>query len=163
MHPGRTLAIQPFYPIPLETLSHMSSWHNCVRASLVFACSLFSISTFAQLQSDQIALSSNLLDGGSKGKVTTIAPHVHFANGQAHARQGVPFIDSLVNWNDHYFAPGYLSDGSSNNHWYTNVVGNPPNNHGTTYINAPIIPVDIDLRNSDGSIRYLNGKRMYLE
>jgi hypothetical protein len=141
----------------------MSVWQKCIRATSVFAFALFSISTFAQLQSDQLALSSNLLDGGSKGKVTALAPHAHLTNGQAHARQGVPNIDSLVNWNDHYFAAGYLGDGSTNNHWYTNVVGNPPNNHGSTYINAPIVPVDIDLRNSDGSIRYLNGKRMYLE
>lgn len=141
----------------------MSLWQKSVRAIFVFACALFSISTFAQLQSDQIALSSNLLDGGSKGKVTAIPPHAHLINGQAHARQGVPNIDSLVNWNDHYFAPGYLGNGASNNHWYTNVVGNPPNNHGTTYINAPIIPVDIDLRNYDGSPRFNMGKRMYLQ
>lgn len=140
----------------------MSLGQKFVRATFVFACALFSVSSFAQLESDQIAFSGSLLDNGSKGKVTTLAPHAHLANGQAHARQGVPNIDSLVNWNDHYFATGYLADGSPNNHWYTNVVGNPPNNHGTTYINAPVVPVDIDLRNYDGSIRYLNGKRMYL-
>src|SRR5437588_7815814 len=160
--------------------SQMTTTQTILRTLLVSACALVAANGFAQLQDDQIAFSGSLLDNGSNGKFTKIAPHAHLANGQAHARHGVPNIDSLINWNDHYFAPGFLDngtpDGVFNNHWYTNAVGNPPNNHGTTYINAPVVPVDIDLRNFDGSIRYAqdakgnfildnNGNkiRMYLE
>jgi hypothetical protein len=38
------------------------------------------------------------------------------------------------------------------------MVGNPPEQGGTTIINAPIIPVTLDLRNFDGSPRFVNGK-----
>ncbi|PYY02933.1 MAG: hypothetical protein DMG64_09760 [Acidobacteria bacterium] len=144
----------------------MTTTQKILRMLLLSACALVAATGFAQLQNDQIALSGSLLDNGSNGKFTKIAPHAHLRNGQAHARQGVPSIDSLLNWNDHYFAPGYLDngtpDGVFNSLWYTNMVGNPPNNHGTTYINAPVVPVDIDLRNFDGTPRVLNGKRLYL-
>jgi len=95
----------------------------------------------------------------SKLKSLTGVPHTHF-NGQAHARKGIPYIDSLVNWNDHYFADGFDSSGNPNRHWYTNTVGNPPQHKGTTLINAPIVPMIMDLRNFDGSPRYINGHRI---
>jgi len=78
-------------------------------------------------------------------------------NGQAHARQGVP-VDSLVNWNDHFFADGVDRDGNPNRHWYTNTIGSPPEHGGTTLINVNIIPVILDLRNADGSPRFVNGQ-----
>ena len=148
----------------------MTTSQKVLRAFLVLVCTLFALNGFAQLQDDQIAFTGTTLAPDSTLKLTKIAPHAHLVNGQAHARQGVPNIDSLVNWDDHYFAPGFATiqnpDGSlssfPNNHWYTNAVGNPPNNHGTTHINAPIVPVDIDLRNFDGSPRFVNGKRLYL-
>ena len=84
------------------------------------------------------------------------APRGH-RNGQGHARFGIPDIDSLVNWNSHFKADGV--DGSGHNQiiWYTNAVGNPPQLGGTTTINAPIVPVSLDLRNFDGSPRFVNG------
>jgi hypothetical protein len=106
------------------------------------------------LENDQLPSDSNLLNAGTKSKALT--PHAHL-NGQAHARFGVPNIDSLVNWNDHYFADGYDSAGNSNRHWYTNTVGNPPQHKGTTTINAPIVPVIMDLRDSAGNPRFVNG------
>jgi hypothetical protein len=89
---------------------------------------------------------------------TVLPPHAH-SNGQAHARSGIPNIDSLVNFSDHYFAYGVDSNGHAVREWYTNTVGNPPNTPGTTTLNAPIVPVIIDLRNSDGSPLVVNGNR----
>jgi hypothetical protein len=88
---------------------------------------------------------------------TVVTPHAHL-NGQAHARFGIPNIDSLVNFNGHYFANGYDSTGNPTREWYYNTVGNPPQLGGTTTINAPIVPVVIDLRNYDGSPRFVNGQ-----
>jgi ABC-type sugar transport system ATPase subunit len=82
-------------------------------------------------------------------------------NGQGHARFGIPLIDSLVNFNDHYFAGGFDSNGNPVREWYTNTVGNPPQMHGTTTINAPVVPVSLDLRNFDGSPRFANGHRLF--
>lgn len=82
----------------------------------------------------------------------TTAPRGHL-NGQAHARFGISGIDSLVNWNKHFDVAGYDSNGNPQHVWYYNMVGNPPEMGGTTVINAPIVPVSLDLRNADGSIR----------
>ncbi|HEX9162653.1 MAG TPA: hypothetical protein VF980_13185, partial [Thermoanaerobaculia bacterium] len=81
-------------------------------------------------------------------------------NGQAHARFGIFDIDSIPNFNGQFFASGFSFDGTFNSHWYVNTVGNPPQLGGTTTINAPIIPVSLDLRNFDGSPRFVNGHRL---
>ncbi len=123
-----------------------------IGVAAVFAGTM--INNAVALESDQLPAGS-LTNAHVKSKLIT--PHAHL-NGQAHARHGIPFIDSLVNWNDHYFADGFDSLGNPNREWYTNTVGNPPQHKGTTLINAPIVPVTIDLRNFDGSPRFVNGK-----
>jgi len=101
---------------------------------------------------------SDLSNFAAKSKA--LAPRGHL-NGQGHARFGIPNIDSLVNWNDHYFAPGFDSNGLPNRHWYTNTVGNPPQMGGTTNIYAPVVPVSIQLLNFDGTPRFVNGHLLY--
>jgi len=83
-----------------------------------------------------------------------VGPRGHL-NGQAHARFGSTGFDSLITFNDHFDTFGYDSDGNPNYKWFTNTMGNPPAIGGTTKINAPIIPVIMDLRNFDGSPRYV--------
>jgi hypothetical protein len=116
---------------------------------------LFTSCMVASAQEPDQLTASDLSAGTPKSMVVT--PHAHL-NGQAHARFGIPNIDSLVNFNDHYFANGVDSNGNPTRQWYTNTVGNPPVMHGTTTVNAPIVPVIIDLRNFDGSPRFVNGK-----
>jgi hypothetical protein len=123
--------------------------------SLLFALGTSAIS-FAQ-EPDQM-YAGDLLNASGHSKVVT--PHAHL-NGQAHARFGIPNIDSLVNFNGHYFTPGFDPNGNANNHWYFNTVGNPPQMGGTTTINAPVVPVSLDLRNADGTPRFVNGQRLY--
>ena len=76
-------------------------------------------------------------------------------------KAGIPGIDSLVNFNGAFNAPGYDSFGNPNTHWLYNMVGTSPNTDKTTTIHAPLIPVSLDLRNFDGSPRYVNGQRLY--
>lgn len=92
----------------------------------------------------------------------TIPPNAH-QNGQAHARHGIPSIDSLRNFNGHYFTNGFDADGNPQREWFWNIVGNPPQMHGTTTINAPIVPVSLDLRNADGTPRFVNGQRLFYD
>lgn len=96
------------------------------------------------------------------GSSKAATPHDH-TNGQAHARFGINGIDSLVNFNGHFMTPGFDSDGNPQKTWYYNMVGNPPQMHGTTIINAPIVPVIVELLDTDGSIRLNNGKPMILD
>jgi hypothetical protein len=83
-------------------------------------------------------------------------PH-DLTNGQAHSRFGIFGIDSIPNFNDHFFADGFDSNGNPNRHWYTNVVGNPPQQGRTTLINAPIQPVNVELDDANGNLRIVNG------
>ena len=84
------------------------------------------------------------------------APH-DLTNGQAHSRFGIFGIDSIPNFNDHFFADGFDFNGNPNRHWYTNTVGNPPQMGRTTLINAPIQPVNVELDDANGNLRVVNG------
>jgi len=74
---------------------------------------------------------------------------------------GIFGIDSVPNFSGSYSTPGFTSNGAPNSTWLFNTLGNTPANGGTTNINAPIVPVALDLRNADGSprfVRVVNGK-----
>ena len=49
-------------------------------------------------------------------------------------------------------------DGNPRQFWYYNMVGTRPNQGGTTTYNAPIVPVAVDLRNADGSPRFVTNQ-----
>jgi hypothetical protein len=83
-------------------------------------------------------------------------PH-DLTNGQGHSRFGIFGIDSIPNFNDQFFADGFDFNGNPNRHWYTNTVGNPPQMGGTTLINAPIQPVNIELDDANGNPRFIGG------
>jgi len=84
-------------------------------------------------------------------------PH-DLTNGQAHSRFGIFGIDSIPNFNDHFFSDGFDFNGNPNRHWYTNTVGNPPQMGRTTLINAPVQPVDVELDDVNGNLRFVNGQ-----
>src|ERR1700741_2236308 len=112
-----------------------------------------SFACYAQQDDDQVPI--NFLSHASH-KSIQMAPRGH-RNGQAHTN-GIPNIDSLVNFNNHFQAQGVDQNGNSQVIWYYNMVGTAPEHHGTTTFNAPIVPVTLDLRNVDGSPRFVNGK-----
>jgi len=62
----------------------------------------------------------------------------------------IPGLASIQNWSE----PAPNAPGFS----FWNTVGTPPTTHGTTALNAPIVPVIVSLRNADGSQRYVNGQ-----
>jgi hypothetical protein len=66
--------------------------------------------------------------------------------------------DTLVNFTDHFEEQGVFYDGSAHHIWEYSMVGNSPDQGGTTIINAPIVPVTLDLRNADGTPRFANGR-----
>ena len=127
---------------------------STLGVSLLFVLAI-AIPASAQ-ESDQVTAAAL---AGARGHSTVVTPHAHL-NGQGHARHGVFGVDSLPNFNGHFFTPGFDPAGNPNSHWYYNTVGNPPNMHGTTTINAPIVPVIMDLRNADGTPRFVNGHRL---
>src|SRR6516162_311148 len=83
-------------------------------------------------------------------------PH-DLTNGQGHSRFGIFGIDASPNFNDHFFADGFDNNGNPNRHWYTNTVGNPPQMGGTTIINSPLQPVNVELDDVNGNVVGING------
>lgn len=128
-----------------------------IRLLSLASLAIFAFATlgFAQvMESDQLPM--NALNN-STGKDVHVTPNGH-KNGMDHARKGIPNIDSILNYNDQYFANGVDSNNQPVSRWFTNMVGNPPNTHGTTTFNAPIVPIIMDLRNADGTPRFVNGQ-----
>jgi hypothetical protein len=106
----------------------------------------------AQVQDDDVIGPTQM--AGSHLRFTHVGPPTA-KNGMAHARFGIPNIDSVPNFNGQFFAPGQDPNGNPENHWYFNMLGNPPQMGGTTTLDAPIVPVSLDLRNADGSPRFV--------
>jgi hypothetical protein len=75
-------------------------------------------------------------------------------NGQAHAAQGIPGVDSVPTFNGHFHLTGYTSAGTVQSDWYTNTVGHMPGDGGTTTIGAPLIPVSLELLDQNGNQAY---------
>lgn len=88
--------------------------------------------------------SNNSKAGGIHGKGNIPTPH-GFPQG----------VDTIVNFTDHFEAPGVYFDGTPHHIWEYSMVGNAPEHGGTTVINAPVVPVSLDLRNADGSPRFV--------
>lgn len=78
-------------------------------------------------------------------------------------KSGLAGIDSVVNFTGQYTYPGVDSQGHPQSVWPWAMVGRSPRTNSPTVIGAPIIPVSIDMRNADGSPRYVNGQRLYMD
>lgn len=126
---------------------------KCIRMGIVVAlAAACAAGTQAQVQDDDAISPAQL--AGMGVKFTHVGPPTA-KNGMAHARFGIPNIDSVPNFNGEYFTAGQDANGNPQRRWFFNTLGNPPEMGGTTVLNAPIIPVSIDLRNSDGSERFV--------
>ena len=85
-------------------------------------------------------------------KFLAVPPHGHTGSSHQGNANGIPGIDSLTNWNGSFKTPGFDPNGKYKNNWTYNMVGNPPQKGGTTNINAPVVPVVLQLLNPDGSV-----------
>ncbi len=90
-----------------------------------------------------------------EGRVPPKAPKEN-ATGHRHSTgpstDGVPNVDSLPNFVDSFTAPGFDDAGNPQSVWPYEMVGASPDRGITTLINAPVIPVVLDLLLPDGSV-----------
>ena len=96
---------------------------------------------------------------GKHLKFTRVSPAA-VKKGAATTLPGISGIDSVPNFSGTYSTPGFDPNGNPQSTWFFNTLGNPPTT-GTTTLGGPIVPVSIDLRNANGSPRYVkvvNGK-----
>ncbi len=70
----------------------------------------------------------------------------------ARVQSGVPGIDSIPNWTDQFIADGFDSSDNPQSVWPYSMVGAAPETGRTTQINAPIIPVTVELLDAAGHV-----------
>ena len=135
---------------------------------LAFVCIATPVCAFSQtgMQDDQLPRSFTLSSN----------PHTLHAGSNAagggklgnRSNGSVLGIDSISNWSSYFYYPGVDGNGNLQFTWDYTMVGHAPFGKGndpdwegeTTKIHAPVVPVTLDLRNYDGSPRYVNGQRL---
>ena len=90
----------------------------------------------------------------------------------ANSNGSVLGIDSIPNWSSSFYFPGVDPFGGQQYTWQYTMVGHSPLaknddsdqnwNGQTTTIGAPVVAVNIDMRNADGTPRFVNGQRLFL-
>ena len=70
-------------------------------------------------------------------------------------------MDSIKTFNGEFHAPGVGPSGNLQRKWFYTMAGSRPERGGTTSLNAPIVPVSLDLLDYDGSVRVVAGHRLH--
>jgi len=94
--------------------------------------------------------------------VLTKLAQTRHTNVTAAVTTGIPGVDTVVNWSDQFNYQGFDSNGNPQSVWPYTMVGTPPESGATTTINAPIVPVTIQLLNLDGSVAVTFGPDRHL-
>ena len=116
---------------------------------------LAGVFTFAAFAQENDALPRNFLSNAHAHHLNVNPMKLH-GKGNIPTPHGFPLgIDTLTNFTDHFQDSGIFYDGTPHHVWEYSMVGNKPAQGGTTTINAPVVPVSIDMRNADGSPRYV--------
>jgi hypothetical protein len=96
-----------------------------------------------------------------KMKARTAGPKEPIAQAATHAAAAatlaplsVAGVDSVVNWSDQFTAPGFDANGNPQSVWPYTMVGNSPDSGIPAIINAPIVPVTVDLLGPDGKVAF---------
>ena len=70
-------------------------------------------------------------------------------------------LESVGTFSGEYVAHGFSAANTLQSHWFYQMIGTVPETGKTTIIAAPIIPVSLDLRNANGSPRFVKGHRLF--
>jgi hypothetical protein len=134
-------------------------------ALIAFLLAVVPTLAFAQMEADQV--DTSILVNAKPGTF-----HFSIASGGGvigtRSSGSLLGIDSVVNWSSYFYVPGFFNDVvgaplGPQFTWQYTMVGRTPfktDEEQTTRIDAPIVPVIVDLRNFDGSPRFLNGHRL---
>jgi hypothetical protein len=140
--------------------SNCRPWKKWFRASLV-VCLVAMASAVSVRAQDADAITAADV-AGERLKFTRVNLKATGMNGTQQATlPGIAGIDSVPNFSGAYSTPGFDPNGKPQSNWLFNTLGKRPDMGGTTTLNAPIVPVSLDLRNADGSprfVRVVNGK-----
>lgn len=70
-------------------------------------------------------------------------------------------FDSILTFSGQFHAAGIGPNGAPQHDWFYTIAGSKPENGGATVFHAPIVPVSLDLLDSDGSVRIVHGERLH--
>src|SRR6516225_9063176 len=133
--------------------------NKCFRISLIAGFATLSAVGVQAQDPDQISAADV---AGSHLKFTHLRVKNDGQNGATQATLApVAGIDSVPNFSGSYTAAGVDPSGKPQDNWTFNTLGNPPAAGGTTTVSAPVVPVSLDFRNHNGSLRFVrvvNGK-----
>ncbi|HXN33306.1 MAG TPA: hypothetical protein VN894_15650 [Polyangiaceae bacterium] len=89
---------------------------------------------------------------GAKVRTTTLAPGGHRIAAASDRQNAITGVDSLVNFVGTFKADGVDPNGTPKSEWTYAMVGTAPEHGGITILDAPIVPVSLDLLGADGSL-----------
>lgn len=122
----------------------------------VFSASLLAASAAVAVESDEVPAS---FVATKKPHTTRGASRSDGGGTNGRYSNNTLGVDSIPNFTGYFYEPGVTGQGYVQFTWPYTMVGKAPSpsNDSTTVIGAPIVPVIIDLRNSDGTPRYYPG------
>jgi hypothetical protein len=121
----------------------------------LFASSVAGSMFAQQLEPDQLPLSSA---PSATGGSSHVSPVFLGPTGPATATAATT-PDTVMTFSGSYF----VGSGATRQQFFFSMVGNTPTVAATTMLNAPIIPVSLDLRNADGTPRFVKGHRLFYD
>ncbi|HKW74188.1 MAG TPA: hypothetical protein VJN64_01570 [Terriglobales bacterium] len=125
--------------------------------TMFFACALVpSLSAQQTLEPDQLPLSSS---ASAHGGYLRVPPRLLGPNPATAAVAAALAPDTVATFSGSYVTGPV----TARQHWSFTMIGHGPSLAATTTINAPIIPVSLDLRNADGTPRFVNGHRLFYD
>lgn len=137
---------------------------NPMKSALWFLLvMLLSVAGFAQDQ-DKDVLPNNHLSkmhviaihpapGGPNAAAKGLANALSFSPNATTSSSFPPGVDTLINFTGQFKALGVYLDGTARDIWQYSMVGRPPSHDGATIIDAPVVPVTVDMLNADGTPR----------
>lgn len=93
------------------------------------------------------------------GAFTVFSPRGH-TNQRSQITEPQNF-DSISTFSGEFQAAGVGPSGKPQHIWLYTIAGNRPENGGATILDAPIVPVSLDLLDYDGSLRIVNGHPLH--
>jgi len=126
---------------------------------LAFIC-FITLSSLPGLAEPKDQLSPSL--AAVKGRFTSFPPRGNSGSVDPATSKvsTVPF-DSLRTFEGGYQVAGFGPQGHPHYHWYYTMVGGHPQRGGATELDAPIIPVSVDLLDWNKSVRVVNGHKLH--
>jgi hypothetical protein len=96
------------------------------------------------------------------GAFTVFAPRGHRGGASAFTQAAEPSgVDSIPTFSGEFQAPGVGPSGKPQRRWLYTMAGRRPEAGGSTVLDAPIVPVSLDLLDYDGSVRVVNGHKLH--